>query len=95
MTGVATAFLAFFVAVVGLHGTLSCLVSRRRVTTGLTFVATLVGVVLVVRIFAMMIDGTVHESIRLVRAEAILLVLFVISLFLDFAKRRHELRHAM
>jgi hypothetical protein len=71
-----------------------CLISPRRVTTGLAFVATLVAVVLVVRVFGVAVDGTVHESMRLVRAETILLALFTIGLFLDFAKRRRELKHA-
>ena len=75
--------------------TLYCLVSWQRVATGLGFVATLVSVVLAVRVFGMMVDGTVQESMRLVRAEIILLVLFVIGIFLDFAKRRRELRHAV
>lgn len=75
--------------------TLFCLTSRRRVATGLAFVATLVSVVLSVRVFGMVIDGTVHESMRLVRPEVTLLVLFVIGLFLDSARRRRESRHAV
>ena len=75
--------------------TLSCLVSRRRIATGLAFVATLVSVVLAVRVFGMVMDGTVHESMRLVRAEVILLAVFVIGLFVDSAQRRRELRPAV
>jgi len=70
---------------------LFCLASKRRVTTGLAFTANLVGVLLLVRVLGMMVDGTVQENIRLVRAEMVLLVLVAIGLFLDFAKRRREL----
>lgn len=74
--------------------TLYCLVSR-RVSTGLGFVFTLVSVVLGVRVFGMLADGTVQESLHLVRAETILLVLFVAGLFLDAAKRRRDVRAAV
>jgi hypothetical protein len=75
--------------------TLSCLVSRRRVFTGLTFVATVLGVVLGVRLFGMAIDGTVRENMHLVRAETIMLVLFAIAIFLESVRRRREVAHAI
>lgn len=74
---------------------LYCLASRQRVTTGLRFVVMLVSVVLVVRVFGMLADGTVHESMRLVRAEIVLLGLFVVGLFFDFATRRREIGTAL
>jgi hypothetical protein len=74
--------------------TLYCLLSR-RISTGLTFVATLLCVLLIVRVFGMTIDGTVQENMRLVCAETILLVFFVIGIFLDTAKRRRELKPAV
>ena len=75
--------------------TVYCLASPQRVTTGLRFVAMLVSVVLVVRVFGMLADGTVHESMRLVRAEIFLLGLFVAGLFLDFATRRRQIGTAL
>jgi hypothetical protein len=73
--------------------TLSCLVSTRRVLTGLGFVAMLMAVALGVRVFGMLADGSVQESMKLVRAEAIMLVLFTVGIFIERG-RRHQLKHA-
>lgn len=71
--------------------TLFCIVSARRVLTGLSFVATIMAVALVVRVAGMLADGTVHESMGLVRAEAIMLVLFTAGIFIERG-RRNQLR---
>jgi hypothetical protein len=68
--------------------TLWCLISTRRLLTGLGFVATMISVVLIVRIFGIMVDGTTRENMRLVSAEVGLLILFMIGLLIEFGRRR-------
>jgi hypothetical protein len=67
--------------------TLSCLASRRRVLIGLGFVAIVMACALCVRVFGMFTDGSVHESMGLVRAEGVMLVIFVASIFIERARR--------
>lgn len=65
--------------------TLSCLVSSRRVLIGLGFVAIVMASALCVRVFGMFTDGSVHESMGLVRAEAIMLVTLTAGIFIERA----------
>jgi len=67
----------------------TCLFSRRRLLTGLTFVAILVGVILLVRIFGMTADSTVRENLKLVNAEIGLLVVIGVGLFLELGRRAY------
>jgi hypothetical protein len=67
----------------------SCLLSSRRLLTGLTFVAILVGVVLLVRVFGMNADSTVQENMKLVNAEIGLLVVTGAGLFVELGRRAH------
>lgn len=71
--------------------TLSCLVSSRRVLTGLGFVAIVMASALCVRVFGMVTDGSVHESMGLVRAEAIMLVIFIAGIFIERARWNRRL----
>ena len=64
------------------------LLSQRRVMIGLTFVAIMIGVVLVVRVFGMTMDSTVQENLKLVNAEAGLLAVTGFGLFLELSRRR-------
>ena len=63
--------------------TLSCLVSTRRILTGLGFVALIMAVALIVRVSGMRVDGSIRENLGLVRAESIMLVAFIIGLFIE------------
>ena len=74
--------------------TLSCVVSTRRLLTGLGFVATMIGVALAVRIFGILVDGTARESMRLVGAEIVLLTITIIGVFIEFSRRRYQLKNA-
>jgi hypothetical protein len=67
----------------------TCLVSTRRLLTGLNFVAILIGVVLVVRIFAMNADATVHENVKLVNAEIGLLAVTGLGFFVELRRRAY------
>jgi len=66
----------------------TCLLSERRVIIDLTFVAIMIGVVLAVRVFGMTMDSTVQENLKLVNAEAGLLVVTAFGLFLELSRRR-------
>ena len=71
--------------------TLSCLISANRLLTGLSFVSTMVGVALVVRIIGIVVDGTLRESLGLVGAETVLLVLCITGFFIESRRLRHKL----
>jgi hypothetical protein len=75
--------------------TLSCLVSTRRILTGLGFVATMIGVALVVRVFGMFADGTVKESMRLVIAEVVLLAITFAGILMELSRRRFQVKRAV
>ena len=74
--------------------TLWCLISRSRILNGLTFVVIMLGVALSVRVFGMLIDGTVRESLGLVRAEAILLMISFIGVAIELTRRRRLIEAA-
>jgi len=50
------------------------------------------GLVLGVRILGILVDGTARENMRLVGAEILLLVIMVIGVFLELARRREQLK---
>lgn len=68
--------------------TLSCLLSSRRLLTGLGFVATVMGVVLVVRVFGMLADGTIEQNMHLVIAEVVFLVLMLAGVVIERGRRQ-------
>lgn len=67
---------------------LSCLVSQKRLLTGLSVLATTVGVVTVARLVGIAIDGPAEEALKLLRVEIVLLVLSVAAIFLERARLR-------
>jgi hypothetical protein len=69
--------------------TLSCLLSSRRLLTGLGFVATVMSAALVVRVFGMLADGTTRENMHLVIAELVSLVLMLVGVVLEMGRRRN------
>ena len=66
---------------------LTCLLSKSRVRMGLSFVAMLVGVVLIVRLVGMQLDASAAENMKLVGAEVGLLIITAIGLALDLRPR--------
>ena len=72
---------------------LACLVSTRRLLTGLSIVATQVTVVLAVRIQGVCLDGTASQNFKLIVAEIVLLALATIGLFIEFGRRRYLSQH--
>jgi hypothetical protein len=71
---------------------LACLVSTRRLTVGVSLIATVVAVAIVVRIFSMITDGPAPKSTRLFMPEAVILLLALTGLFLETGRRRTQAR---
>ena len=65
-----------------------CLASPKRVLGGLMVLATTIAVVTAVRLTGIVLDGPAEEALKLLRVEAILLVLSVAAIFLERAARR-------
>lgn len=68
--------------------TLSCLVSKQRLLTGLYIVVTVIAVALVVRVFGMIVDNSVKESMHVLAPEVVVGVLSVVGLNLEKNRRR-------
>jgi hypothetical protein len=66
---------------------LGCLLSQRRLLVGLSLVATMDLVLLVVRVSGMMADGSVQQNLRLVEAEVIILIVMGFGIFLELSRR--------
>jgi hypothetical protein len=67
---------------------LGCLLSSRRVLTGLAVLATTVAVITVARLVGIAIDGPAEEAVKLLRVEIVLLALSVAAIFLERARLR-------
>jgi hypothetical protein len=63
--------------------TLICLLSAHRRITGLSFVTTIIGTALAVRLLGAVADGTLIESIRLLVIEAVLVSLSGAALYME------------
>jgi len=66
----------------------TCLLSPRRLLTGLTLLATTVAVVTAARIVGIALDGPAEEAMKLLRVEIVLLALAVAAIFLERARLR-------
>ena len=63
-----------------------CLLSRRRLVTGVSLIVTVVTTVTAVRLYSITADGAVAESINLFIPEAMILLLSVSGLLLESAR---------
>ena len=68
--------------------TLACLILPQQRFLGLSLVATLIGVALAVRIYGVLVDGTLARSMFVLRAETILFTLSLIGIFAEQSFRR-------
>jgi hypothetical protein len=68
--------------------TLYCLVSERRHLIGLSLVATLMGVILILRGASATIDGTLPQQTRLLVAESVFLALSLAGVWLETTRHR-------
>ncbi|HSP17673.1 MAG TPA: hypothetical protein VLV78_23210 [Thermoanaerobaculia bacterium] len=65
-----------------------CLISARRLLTGLAFVAIMLGVALLVRILGIAVDHTLAESLRVTVSEMVLLTLSIVGMVAVSARQR-------
>ena len=63
-----------------------CLVSPRRLLSGLFVLATTVAVITAARLVGIAVDGPEQEALKLLRVEIVLLALSVASIFLERAR---------
>ncbi len=70
-----------------------CLISPRRVLTGLYFVLIWVGVITVVRVIGVIINGPNAFDLAVLRPEFIILALTIVSIFIERGKRQREIRN--
>jgi hypothetical protein len=68
-----------------------CLVWPRRVLTGLYFVLIWVGVITLVRVIGVAVSGPNDFDLRVLRPEIVILVLTVVSIFIERGKRRQAI----
>jgi len=71
---------------------LGCLFSQKRLLTGLTVLATTVGVVTAARLVGIAIDGPAEEALKLLRVEIALFALAVAAILIERARLRRPER---
>ncbi|HZE11851.1 MAG TPA: DUF4345 family protein [Burkholderiales bacterium] len=67
---------------------LGCLLSPKRLLTGLVVLATTVAAITAARLVGIVIDGPAEEAVKLLRVEIVLLALSVAFIFLERARLR-------
>jgi hypothetical protein len=68
----------------------ACLLSTRRLLTGVSLVATVVTTAIVVRLYSIAADGVAPESVRLFVPEAIILLLSLSGFLLEAARLKRQ-----
>jgi fucose permease len=81
--------LGFAVALCG------CLVSTRRLLTGLALLAAVIGAAIVARVQGLLLDGVTPYNLRLLRPEVAMLTLSAIGIALERRRRRGERARAI
>jgi len=69
---------------------LVCLLSTRRLITGVSLVATVISTAIVVRLFSIVADGVVPQSLRLFVPETVILLLAFTGLLLEAARKQNN-----
>jgi hypothetical protein len=70
----------------------TCLISARRLVTGVSLVATIISTAILVRLFSIRIDGLVAESSTLFVPETVILFLSLSGLLLEGVRIRQQPR---
>lgn len=70
--------------------TFACLISARRLLVGVSLIATVITTAIVVRIVGVVVDGPALDSTRLFIPEGIMLILAVVGMVLETARRRNR-----
>ena len=71
---------------------LVCLLSNRRLITGVSLVATVISTAIIVRVFSVLADGVIPQSVKLFVPETVILLLALTGLLLEAARPKHENR---
>lgn len=71
---------------------LVCLLSNRRLITGVSLVATVISTAIIVRVFSVLADGVIPQSVKLFVPETVILVLALTGLLLEAARTKHANR---
>ncbi len=69
---------------------LACLVATRRLLTGVSFVAAVIGAATGARIQGLVLDGATPYNLALLRPEVVLLTLSVVAIVLERRRRRES-----
>jgi hypothetical protein len=69
---------------------LVCLLSTRRLITGVSLVATVISTAIVVRLFSIVADGAVPQSLRLFVPETVIFLLAFTGLLLEAARKQNN-----
>ena len=69
---------------------LVCLLSNRRLITGVSLVATVISTAIIVRVFSVLADGVIPQSVRLFVPETVILLLALTGLLLEAARLKQE-----
>jgi hypothetical protein len=67
-----------------------CLFSSRRLLPALSAIATIAAVILVVRLYGAVQDGTFSQSAHILIPEAVLLVISLLGAMMETKRRRHH-----
>jgi hypothetical protein len=69
-----------------------CLLSNRRALTGLIFSALMLGALLAVRIYGMLVDSTVQQSLPLVIPEVVLVGVTLLGIAIEIGYRKQAFK---
>jgi hypothetical protein len=69
---------------------LFCLFSSRRLLAALASTTTVAGVILLVRLYAAVLDNTFSESAHLLAPEAVITIVALLGAWMESARRAHD-----
>jgi fucose permease len=74
---------------------LGCLVSNRRLLTGISLVAAVIGAATVARIQGLLVDGVTSYNMALLRPEIVMLTLSLVAIVLERRRQQQERRQLL
>jgi hypothetical protein len=69
---------------------LGCLISTRRLLTGVSLVAAVLGAATLARIQGLLVDGATSYNLALLRPEVVMLTLSLVAIVVERRRRRHS-----
>jgi fucose permease len=74
---------------------LGCLVSNRRLLTGISLVAAVIGAATVARIQGLLVDGVTSYNMALLRPEIVMLTLSLVAIVLERRRQQQDRRQLL